>query len=134
MLWCIFPCSSVKVTYHGRREQGPSGCPKSTGFSPIQPWFHVMQYKSVLDPAAFWYSREPPMIWAELLLAYTHVSRNGTADDRFTFVCLFVCFKADRTELETETALMIVNTRLFQTSDIVYPTSPKFWSVTRPPV
>lgn len=49
------------------REQGPSGCPKSTGFSPIQPWFHVMQCRSVLDPVAFWYSREPPVIWAELL-------------------------------------------------------------------
>lgn len=33
-------------------EQEPSGCPRSTGFSPIQPWFHAMQCKSVLDPGA----------------------------------------------------------------------------------
>lgn len=77
------------------------GCPNSTVFSPGQPWFHVMQFEPVLDPAALWYSRDPPVIWAELLLAHIHVSRNGTADDFF--------FKADwETEPETETALIIV--------------------------
>ena len=63
-----------------------------------------MQLEPILDPAALWYSREPPVMWAELLLAYTHIRRNGTADDIFTFF-----FKADWvTEPETKTALVIV--------------------------
>lgn len=87
MLQCILPCSMVKGTCITvmQREQRSSGCPNSTVFSPVPPWLHVMQLEPVLHPAALWYSREPPVIWAELLLAYTHVSRNGTPDDIFTF-------------------------------------------------
>lgn len=57
-------------------EQEPSGCPRSTGFSPIQPWFHVMQCKCVLDPGALVHQGSSPDLGRAV---YTHVSRNETA-------------------------------------------------------
>lgn len=80
--------------YHNNAEAaGTFELPRLHCFQSRSPWLHVMQLEPVLDPAALWYSREPPVIWAELLLAYTHVNRNGTTDDIFTFLFFFFYFK-----------------------------------------
>lgn len=126
------PSSTVKVIciIIMQRKQGPSSCPNSTVFSPIQPWLHVMQLEPLLDPAALWYSRELPVIWAELLLAYTHVNRNGTTDDIFTFFFFFfnwLCNRARNRDSFCCREILDFSRLLTQ----FYPASPNFCSVPR---